>query len=450
MLFAAIATLAVLESPLESDYRCANDLLALNRLLDSQAAEIQRKDAQLARKDEELGAMRLQLMGSGRRLQSVGTTGASALVQVQAGGTLNVHAGGTLNLLGVAGGLEVAVAPAASPTILPSTPPSPSPPGTPPSPSPPLSCPAATNIAQAASCRMSTNNGAWAGGSFDCSALIDGTVAWSMASGRHVGADPHGKSWVVLRFSAPTIVQSMEFCQFTSAGQGDKHGDFLLQILNSDGVTWNTVATYGDNPSDPSYISNGDVSYTLPSPLITTGVRFFGSYTADVYRVEEFKVEGCLAPPPPPAPPAPPSPPASPPVTDAYLGSDIPATSCSGSCKVDESFDNEVITIQGVEYAKGYGIHTDAHATFSLAGQYNTFSTCIGNSTPRCQVSYGSYTEEFRVEGDAQVLRDWQSLRNDADAVCFTVSVAGVQTLTLSTQGANVCTHAVFADAKVY
>ena len=439
MLFAAIATLSVLESPLESDSRCANDLFALNRLLDSQAAEIQMKDAQLARKDEELGALRLQLMGSGRRLQSVETTGASALVQVQAGGTLNVHAGGTLNLLGVAGGLEAAVAPAASP----------SPPGTPPSPSPPLSCPAATNIAQTASCRMSTNNFAWAGSSFDCSALIDGTVAWNSASGRHVGADTHGKSWVVLRFSAPAIVQSMEFCQFTSAGQGDKHGDFLLQTLNSDGVTWNTVASYGDSPSDPSYISDGDVSYTLPSPLITTGVRFFGSYTADWYRVEEFKVEGCLAPSPPSPPPAPPALP-SPPVTDAYLGSDITATSCSGSCKVDESFDDEVITIQGVEYAKGYGIHTDAHATFSLAGQYNTFSTCIGNSTPRCQVSYGSQTEAFRVEGDAQVLRDWQSLRNDADAVCFTVSVAGVQTLTLRTQGTGMCTHAVFADAKVY
>ena len=145
------------------------------------------------------------------------------------------------------------------------------------------------------SCEMSTNNGNWARSSFDCSALIDGTVAWGSASARHVGADRYGKSWVVLTFSALTIVHSIEFFQASAAAGGDPHGDFLLQILNSDGVTWNTVATYGDTPSDPSYISDGDVSYTLPSPLATTGVRFFGSYTADWYQVEEFKVEGCLA-----------------------------------------------------------------------------------------------------------------------------------------------------------
>lgn len=139
---------------------------------------------------------------------------------------------------------------------------------------------------------MSAPDLAWgAGQGNNCAALIDGTVAWGTASGRHINADSSGHKWVRLSWASPQVVSSLHIYQYSA---GYQHGDFVLQTLDAnDASTWRTVATYGSSPSESSYTSSGDVSYTLPAPVITTAVRFLGTYANDVYRFEEFRVNGC-------------------------------------------------------------------------------------------------------------------------------------------------------------
>ena len=154
-----------------------------------------------------------------------------------------------------------------------------------------FSCPS-THISRTATCTMSAPDPAWgAGQGNNCAALIDGTVAWGTASGRHINADSSGHKWVRLSWASPQVVSSLHIYQYSA---GYQHGDFVLQTLDAnDASTWRTVATYGSSPSESSYTSSGDVSYTLPAPVITTAVRFLGTYANDVYRFEEFRVNGC-------------------------------------------------------------------------------------------------------------------------------------------------------------
>merc|ERR1719272_1956552 len=136
----------------------------------------------------------------------------------------------------------------------------------------------AVNVALAsagATCEQSTADKHWGQGSQDCGALIDGSAIWSKASGRHV--DVSAK----VVFPSPKMVVRINVKQF---GSGYQHGDFDIETLQADG-TWVSQHHYGSTAP-----ASSDTSFTLPNPVVTTAVRFIGTYTQDFYRLEEIEV----------------------------------------------------------------------------------------------------------------------------------------------------------------
>lgn len=157
------------------------------------------------------------------------------------------------------------------------------------------SCVTETNIARDGSCELNTadiNGGAWGEGGTNCgTSLIDGSTAWNSASGRHIYNSGSVRS-VTITWSSPRIVNTMQIYQLA----GNRKGNFNLQTLNDNGVAWTTRKSYPTVGAitEASFVSDGDVSFTLPSPVTTTGVRFYSTaYTDGLIRMEEFVVLGC-------------------------------------------------------------------------------------------------------------------------------------------------------------
>ena len=186
--------------------------------------------------------------------------------------------------------------------ILPPEPPAPPAPPPPPPPSLPA-CAVVENMAlssKGSTCMASSADPAgWGDGGPGCLALIDGVISWSPQYGRHL--DSQGDAFAVVTFPVPTLVTAINIYQLgLLESKKFQNGNFSLQTLRADS-TWETQASYPTAPSD-----TGDTFFNLPSPVVTTAVRFNGGtqwcYThpdgwgpqpSCTYRMEEMVVMGC-------------------------------------------------------------------------------------------------------------------------------------------------------------
>ena len=141
------------------------------------------------------------------------------------------------------------------------------------------------------------------------------------------------------------------------------------------------------------------------------------------------------------------------------MGSDIPFSSCTTIwkyCRIDGDFQhgNGKIEINGHIYEKGIVQHAAGAAKFTLGGEYNRFSSCIGisklNVDPDCGVTAGD--ARFRIKGDQVVLRDWDVKDSPEDPTCIEIGITDVEELELEVDlnGSRDCDLSTWADAKVF
>jgi regulation of enolase protein 1 (concanavalin A-like superfamily) len=123
------------------------------------------------------------------------------------------------------------------------------------------------------------------------------------------------------------------------------------------------------------------------------------------------------------------------PVQPVYL-SDLPwtsATSGYGPVERDmanggsDSGDGGPITLNGIVYPKGLGVHAPSEVIYNLAGQYASFMSDVGVDDR--QTTNGSVV--FQVYADDALLFDSGVMGPTSATQSITVSVAGVQTLRL-------------------
>jgi hypothetical protein len=136
---------------------------------------------------------------------------------------------------------------------------------------------------------------------------------------------------------------------------------------------------------------------------------------------------------------------------DAYL-SDLNWTSATvgwNTVQRDLNIKGNTISLRGTTYSKGIGTHAVSRITYDLSGHYGTFQSDIGIDD---QVN-GNGSVIFQVIGDGAVLFDSGILTGTSPVVHVSVSVVGVQTLTLvATNGVPNSIdydHADWANAKV-
>jgi NPCBM/NEW2 domain len=124
---------------------------------------------------------------------------------------------------------------------------------------------------------------------------------------------------------------------------------------------------------------------------------------------------------------------------------------------LDESGDGQQISLSGVKYDKGLGIHSDSSITFKLAGTCSRFAASVGlDDEVRHQGNYGNVI--FRVYGDDQKLFDSGGMNRNNATRDIDVNLNGMTSLTLvvdrnqnSTEGdrSNWYDHADWANARV-
>lgn len=111
--------------------------------------------------------------------------------------------------------------------------------------------------------------------------------------------------------------------------------------------------------------------------------------------------------------------------------------------------DGKPITIGGVVYEKGIGMHATGALSVELGANCTAFSAMVGLDD---EVTSGVGTVQFQVFGDGTLLAETGVVTGDDAAVELTADVTGVDVLRLvaneSTNGKNF-DHADWADAKV-
>ncbi len=98
-----------------------------------------------------------------------------------------------------------------------------------------------------------------------------------------------------------------------------------------------------------------------------------------------------------------------------------------GTLQTDASIKGNPITLRGTAYPTGLGAHASSTVTYALAGQYATFAVTAGIDDETA----GQGAVDFRVLGDGTVLFDTGVVTGASPAAHVSVSVAGVQVLTL-------------------
>ena len=98
-----------------------------------------------------------------------------------------------------------------------------------------------------------------------------------------------------------------------------------------------------------------------------------------------------------------------------------------GTLQDDASIKGNPITVRGVVYATGLGVHASSTVTYALNGQYATFLTDAGIDDETA----GQGNVDFQVYGDGKLLYDSGVLTGTSPVAHVAVGVAGVQTLTL-------------------
>jgi PKD repeat protein len=136
-------------------------------------------------------------------------------------------------------------------------------------------------------------------------------------------------------------------------------------------------------------------------------------------------------------------------ITDMYL-SDANYTYArfdNGSLVRDKSFTNGPITINGVVYPKGLGVHANCEIKYDIGGAFKTFIADVG---VRDNASSGSITFEVWTDGVQQFVTG--VLTDNSATVSIAVDVTGVQELELRvTDGGDGINsdHANWGIAKV-
>ncbi len=107
------------------------------------------------------------------------------------------------------------------------------------------------------------------------------------------------------------------------------------------------------------------------------------------------------------------------------------ATTGYGSVMTNKTVSGNPLTLGGVVYASGLGVHAVSNLVYTLAGQYTTFTATVGVDDEENGKGTGSV--DFQVVGDGKVLFDSGVLHNGVGVAGtpVSVSVAGVKTLTL-------------------
>ncbi len=95
--------------------------------------------------------------------------------------------------------------------------------------------------------------------------------------------------------------------------------------------------------------------------------------------------------------------------------------------RTNASIKGNPITLRGTAYASGLGTHASSTISYALGGTYTTFLSDVGVDDE----TNGQGAVDFQVYGDGTLLYDSGVLTGTSPVAHVSVSVAGVQTLTL-------------------
>lgn len=110
--------------------------------------------------------------------------------------------------------------------------------------------------------------------------------------------------------------------------------------------------------------------------------------------------------------------------------------------------DGQIITMNGVTYGKGMGVHSYSNVTLNLNGRYSSFASDVGLDD-ECGTSG---TVRFKIYGDGRLLFDSGNMNNSSQSKRASVDVRGVRSLQLVVEDAGdggFCDHADWADARL-
>ncbi len=111
--------------------------------------------------------------------------------------------------------------------------------------------------------------------------------------------------------------------------------------------------------------------------------------------------------------------------------------------------DGKTITLNGVTYAKGLGVHASSEITYNLNGQYTRFLSDVGIDD---EINTGCGTVIFNVYLDNLLVYTSGSLTSTSATKSIDLNVAGKQTLKLVVTDAgdgNTCDHGDWAGARL-
>ncbi|MBC8108843.1 MAG: NPCBM/NEW2 domain-containing protein, partial [Anaerolineae bacterium] len=226
----------------------------------------------------------------------------------------------------------------------------------------------------------------------------------------------------------------------------------LINVLSNDtdndgtlvasSVAITTTPTNGTATVDPV---TGRITYTPNAAFVGTDTFFYTVKDDDGATSNPAKVTITVtaAPPPPP------------PTTTVYL-SDLTPTSATngwGPFERDRSngeqgaTDGATVTLNGVTYAKGLGVHAASDILYALGGQYTRFDSVIGIDDE----SGNNGSVIFQVYVDNVLVYDSGAMTGASANKIVSLDLAGKNALRLvvNTNGAADWDHADWADAKL-
>ncbi len=98
-----------------------------------------------------------------------------------------------------------------------------------------------------------------------------------------------------------------------------------------------------------------------------------------------------------------------------------------GTMQDDATIKGNTITLRGITYATGLGVHASSTVVYALGGGYSTFLSDVGIDDE----TGGLGAADFQVYGDGVLLYDSGVLTGTSGVAHVSVNVTGVQTMTL-------------------
>ena len=188
---------------------------------------------------------------------------------------------------------------------------------------------------------------------------------------------------------------------------GTTQAGFAIDRSTDGGATFTQLAT-----TAATMLTYGDVSLTAA--------------TKYVYRVRATNAAGTSA-----ASPAAAATTAAPSSTTTFTSlTKLAPTSATvgwGTLQTNASIKGNPITLRGTTYATGLGAHASSAITYALAGKYSAFTVDAGVDDE----TLGQGSVDFQVVADGKVLFDSGIVTGTSAIVHISLSLVGVQTLTL-------------------